>query len=101
MEQHDDSLHDHMGIAMAPTLYTKRTPRVAPHERSLSNSYRYGLGISLGLSSMQLSNIERTGLQYWTGLQYCTGLQYKNGSTSWQLDDIAHAQVRNQSIHYE
>ena len=39
MKQHDDSLQEHMGVRMAPTLDTKRTLELASREGSLSNSH--------------------------------------------------------------
>ena len=41
MEQHDDSLQDHTGVGMAPTLDTKRTMGLVQREGSLSSSQGY------------------------------------------------------------
>ena len=42
MEQHDDSLQEHTGIRMAPTLDARRTSGLAPFEES-STELRLGV----------------------------------------------------------
>ena len=41
IEQHADSSQEHTGVRMAPTLDTKRTSGLVPHEGSLSSSNGY------------------------------------------------------------